>query len=257
MVTPALAALHGRAADAPPSDAALLAAAARGRDFLAGLFDPQVSLLPEYRGARVYWLFHDNYLAAKVLARSHPELARKITAAVADAGVRESGKVEILFGEAKRPLPFRHYALREVKRVGDKVLKTEVTLDTPLQGWEAYADLRFLAALALAEGQPAQARSRFESGLALWDGHGFHDEATRKADRYATYKLALALLAEARLKRRAPAHDAVVEGLLARQSAEGGWITDYDRAGKPHGLANVETTSLALLALDTLAGAAR
>ena len=37
-----------------------------------------MNLLPEYRGASVYWLFHDNYLAAKVLNTSHSETARKI-----------------------------------------------------------------------------------------------------------------------------------------------------------------------------------
>ena len=35
------------------------------------------------------------------------------------------------------------------------------------------------------------------------------------------------------------------------QSAEGGWKTDY-KDGKPVGLANVETTCLSLLALQTL-----
>jgi len=31
----------------------------------------------------------------------------------------------------------------------------------------------------------------------------------------------------------------------------GGWITDYDATGKPLGLANVETTCLVLMALET------
>ena len=41
-------------------------AAKRGRAFLVGLFDRQQNLLPEHPGARVYWLYHDNYLAAAV-----------------------------------------------------------------------------------------------------------------------------------------------------------------------------------------------
>ena len=55
---------------------ALEAASAKGRKFLSGLFDPALGLLPEYRGAKVYWLYHDNYLAAKVLDRTEPELAK-------------------------------------------------------------------------------------------------------------------------------------------------------------------------------------
>ena len=41
-----------------PSDATQ-----KGRTFLVNLLDPDLGLLPEYRGAKVYWLFHDNYEA--------------------------------------------------------------------------------------------------------------------------------------------------------------------------------------------------
>lgn len=41
----------------------------KGQAFLVNLLDPDLGLLPEYRGSSVYWLFHDNYLAAKVLAQ--------------------------------------------------------------------------------------------------------------------------------------------------------------------------------------------
>ena len=43
--------------------------------------------------------------------------------------------------------------------------------------------------------------------------------------------------------------------LLAMQRQDGGFVTDYDAQGKPVGQANVETTSLAILALDGEAGA--
>jgi hypothetical protein len=55
---------------------------ARGERFLAGLIDPQLALLPEYAGAKTYWLYHDNYLAAKVLRRSKPEIAGRIERAI-------------------------------------------------------------------------------------------------------------------------------------------------------------------------------
>lgn len=32
----------------------------RGEAFLNNLFDSELDLLPEFRGAKVYWLFHDN-----------------------------------------------------------------------------------------------------------------------------------------------------------------------------------------------------
>ncbi len=47
-------------------------------------------------------------------------------------------------------------------------------------------------------------------------------------------------------------HDAVLNRLLAQQARDGGWITDYTASGKCVGLANVETTSLAILAIDSV-----
>jgi hypothetical protein len=227
-------------------------AAAKGRRFLGGLLDPALGLLPEYRGAKVYWLYHDNYLAAKALARTDPDLARKIGATIRSHGTEESDKIEILFGEAKKPLPFRHYRLTEVKRVGDKVLKTEVAGEEVIRGWEQYADLLFLAALALAQTDAKQARQHFEEGMRLWDGVGFKDRVTKRTGRYAVYKVALALLAATKLKLRPDEQPALIERLLREQGEDGGWVTDYDERGRPLGRANVETTSLAILALDAL-----
>ena len=225
-------------------------AATRGRQFLVGLFDPNMRLLPEFRGSSVYWLYHDNYLAAKVLAKSHPEMAQKITRAISEFGIKESGKIEIVFGEARNPLPFRHFQLNEVRRIGNKLVKTEVVTDHVMDGWDNYADLLFLAALA--ENEPAKARQHFVHGMAMWDGKGFNDRVARKNGIYATYKLALAVLAAARLDKQSDALPAVLERLLAQQGRDGGWITDYDKIGKPVGMANVETTSLAILAVEAI-----
>ena len=229
-------------------------AAAKGRRFLGGLLDPELDLLPEYRGAKVYWLYHDNYLAAKALARTDPALAKKVTAAIRSHGVGESGKIEILFGEARKPLPFRQYRLVEVKRAGDKVIKAEVAGEEVFQGWEEYADLLFLAAIASADTDADEARRHFEGGMRLWDGVGFKDRAARKAGKYAAYKVALALLAAGKLKVRPAEKEALAERLLKQQGEDGGWVTDYDEKGRPLGRANVETTALAVLALDALAG---
>ena len=223
-------------------------AAARARQFLADLFDPGIGLLPEFRGSKTYWLYHDNYLAAKVLKKSHPLVAEKITKAIQSFGVTESGKIEIVFGEARNPLPFRHFQLNEVRRIGSKLIKTEVVTNHVIDGWEGYADLLFLAALA--EKEPAKARQHFADGMAMWDGKGLNDRVVQKSGIYATYKLALALLAAARLEEHSNALAAVFERLLAQQGRDGGWITDYDKTGKPIGMANVETTSLAILAVE-------
>ena len=49
---------------------------------------------------------------------------------------------------------------------------------------------------------------------------------------------------------QSPALTAMRVRLLKMQADTGGWITDYKPDGTPVGMANVETTSLAILALD-------
>src|SRR5438552_1628523 len=98
-------------------------AAERGREFLVRMFHPDLHLLPEYEGAKVMWLYHDNWLAARVLKPSHPDLAEKILAAIKTRGVTKSGKIEMIFGEAA--LPFHRYELREVAQDRGFTIRTE------------------------------------------------------------------------------------------------------------------------------------
>lgn len=226
-------------------------AARRGRDFLAGLFDPELHLLPEYAGASVFWLYHDNYLAAKVLRPSHPLLAQQIQEAINRFDVRGSGKIELLFDEVPQPLPFRHPKLIDVQRIGQRTVKTEIVTDVEFREWQQYADLLLMASIAVARSDRPQSRRWFQLALQMWDGRGFHDTATNHMERYATYKLSLAVLAAHRCQQATECPAAVLEKLLQLQTDSGGWVTDYDAAGRPLGKANVETTSLAILAVET------
>jgi hypothetical protein len=223
----------------------------RGESFLVNLFDESLQLLPEYKGSRTYWLFHDNYLAAHLLGRSHPDLSRRIRSSLIRFGVTNSGKIEIVFDEAEKPLPFRTYVLTNVALVEGKTIRTELVTTNVLAGWQQYADLLLLASLAQAGSAPDDARRNFEKAAAMWNGEGFQDPASRRGGMYATYKMALFLIAADRLNISPPNRADVIARLLAMQTSEGGWITDY-KEGKPVGLANVETTCLALLALKTL-----
>jgi hypothetical protein len=221
----------------------------RGLNFLTNLYDPQVRLLPEFRGAKVYWLYHDNYLAAKVLAPTEPRLAATLIESIHSRGIRYSGKIEIVFNEAHRPLPFRHFVLTNVVEIGGKTIRTEVIGPGQMKGWEAYADLRLLAALALTGSAKGEAREHFAAATSMWDGKGFVDPASRGLKRYAAYKLALYLLAERRLATSSHLHEMVLNRLLAQQNQDGGIVTDYVDDGSWSGVANVETTSLTIQAL--------
>ena len=222
----------------------------RGESFLTNLFDTRLRLLPEYRGSSTYWLFHDNYLAAHLLSMTRPDLSRQIRSTLESFGVTRSGKIEIVFGEVLEPLPFRTYVLTNVASLEGKAIRTELVTTNILSGWDEYADLLLLASLAQARSAEAEARRNFERAVAMWDGQGFADQATKHSGLYATYKLALYLIAADRLKTSPPHGRDVIARLLAMQAPEGGWITDY-KDGMPVGLANVETTCLALLALQT------
>ncbi len=224
----------------------------RGRTFLIQRFDERIGLLPEYAGSDVYWLYHDNYLAAKVLASSHPEIARQIETAIRRFGVAESGKIEILFDEARNALPFRHPQLIDVAQIGERTVKTEILTDQRMDGWEAYADLLLFASRALAESDRPQSLVHFRAALQMWDGQGFRDQAAEHLKRYATFKLALAVLVAQRLGSSAELPDTVVEYLLKLQAEDGGWVTDYNADADPIGKRNVETTSLAILALEAV-----
>ncbi len=222
---------------------------ASGERFLTNLFNPGLDLLPEYHGARVYWLYHDNYLAAKLLKSSHPDLASRIETAIHRFGVSRSGKIELLFGEATNAFPFRTYQLLDVTNIAGKVIRTERVTTNLLKGWDAYADLLLMAAIAKARNSHDQAKGYFDKALTLWDGHGFIDPAFKKNHLYATYKLALAILAANAVNQKLAFRSEALEQLRKLQSPTGGWITDYDRDGQPRGLANVETTCLVLMAL--------
>jgi hypothetical protein len=235
----------------------LAPAVARGEAFLASLFDPAVDLLPEYRGSRTYWLFHDNYLAAHVLAWSRLGLSARVRAALERHGARSSGKIEIVVDGDPGRLPFRVPELVTVAEVEGRTLRTERLTAPEEKQWRLYADLLLLAAIARASTEIDDARRDLDAALRLWDGQGFKDRVVEVAGHYATYKLALALIAAARAGAPLPMRREILQRLLALESSQGGWITDYAPGGKPRGLANVETTCLALIALAQEAALAR
>src|SRR5574341_804210 len=98
----------------------------RADRFLVGLFDSYLDLLPEYFGAKVYWLYHDNYLASKLLDKSQPQIAEHIRRSIRSYGITNSGKIELLFGEAATPLSFHQPELVTVKQRDGVLIRTEV-----------------------------------------------------------------------------------------------------------------------------------
>ena len=220
-----------------------------GQKYLVKMFDSSMNLLPEFSGSKTYWLYHDNYLAAKLLDGIDNDKAKRIRERIKSFGITYSGKIEIVFGEAKDPLPFRQYELFDVAMVGDKTVKSERVTNRPLTGWEEYGDL--LALAILAEPEADDAPVLFKRLSMMWDGQGIADRAMKRMGIYATYKIALTMLAAKKLDKKLPFEDRALDRLARLQHPFGGMITDYDKDGAPKGLANVETTCLVLLALGS------
>src|SRR5689334_14478167 len=135
---------------------------AAGERFLTGRYNPSLHLLPEYQGARAYWLCHDNYLAAKPLDSVQPQMTAEIRGAMKRFGGLYSGKIEILFGEATKAFPFRAYELITVTNVSGNLIRTERVTSKPLKGWETYSDLLFMAAIGQAKTGPSEAHRHFD-----------------------------------------------------------------------------------------------
>jgi hypothetical protein len=79
------------------------------------------------------------------------------------------------------------------------------------------------------------------------------DRAFKGWEEYAVYKLTFAVITALRLNIRPAELDSIVERLPAQQSESGGRNANYAADGKVVGLANVATTSLAVLAIDSFA----
>ena len=104
-----------------------------------------------------------------------------------------------MFGESGQPLPFRTYVLTNVASLDGKTIRTELVTTNILSGRDESADLLLLASLAQARSAETEARRHFERAVAMWEGQGFTDRATKHSGLYATYKLALYLIAVDRL----------------------------------------------------------
>ncbi len=122
---------------------------------------------------------------------------------------------------------------------------------------KGYADLVLYAALmAHKDHRSDLAGAWLQHAARLWDGHGFvdksvHVDPSRGPHSYQTYKVALLILADRALGDRSPMHDRALDSLLRTQT--GGFLTEYriiDGETRVLGLADAETTSMAVLALS-------
>lgn len=214
--------------------------------FLHAQYDAVACLLREspVTAPERHWLATDNWLAVLALeAAGESDFAQRLGATLAQYEAEPHGMIEALTG-APIAWPPRAPVQREVA----PSVWSEERNGNEMEDWREYADLAFYGAIAAANsGEMEHAQSIYDDALRMFDGDGFTDKAFD--GRYATYKLALAMLAAQRI---GIAPDAALQSrLLAQQGADGGFVAHYTQDG-PVGDANTETTAYAILALTGL-----
>lgn len=243
----------------PPAAPAIQRAIDHGTAFLTAQYDADVGLLQESPRLRPnnYFLANDALLASHALTLTgETALAAKLDATLARYDVSGNDFVEAAWG-TPIPWPPRHFTDPGdvVEVVGDKQIMT-IRHDEPgyFYDWSAYANLAFMAAVnELNRGSVQSATRLYEIEVGTFDGRGFADKAYWDRDGvYETLGLAWGVYAAALLC--VPPRDDLLAALLAQQDpATGGFHTHYaadeDRLADP----NVETTSVAVLALHRLA----
>ncbi len=222
----------------------------RSADFLRSLFVPEVGLVKEHPASRVLWLTNDNWLVARALTQRDPTLSRLIQKTLTRFFTPVPDRLRaFLDGGPVSVPPFRQPRFGPAARIGDWEIQFENDDGPPLEDWHRYADLLCIAAITAARRKEwDRARQWLACAAAMWDGVGIRDRATVHLNRYATYKLALLLMAARSVRARLPFAAEVEHRLWQLQAMNGGITTDYDEKGRPIGTQNAETTALTLLA---------
>ena len=245
---------------------------ADGLRFLKGQYNPAYGLLQESPniGKHRYYLTNDNALAAYVFEQfGEDEMASILRASLDRYGYDSNGFVEVAWGEVIVWPPLHHKDVVVEKKgtgecdflnseesgpLADCVLQETHTPDLGFfYDWSSFSNLHCMGAVnEYNKGNLPVARWLYETELSTFDGVGWADEAWRQRDGvYETIGPVWCLYAGALLGE--PVNEVLLSILLAQQNVEtGGFHTHYRRDAFQLTDPNVETTSLALLALYTL-----
>lgn len=230
----------------PATDAAL--------SFLRNQYNDEYGLLQESPdiGQHRYYLTNDNYLANRVLhLYGETKLAQELDQSLMRYQINGNGFAEVAFGEVVQWPPYHHID-QVVEWYGDDQILFEAH-DGPgyFSDWSGFSNLACMGIVnEINAGNLQSARRLYEIQMSTFDGHGWPDLAYQARDGvYETLGLAWCLYAGALLKQ--PNVD-VLDRLLAQQGESGGFHTHYRADTNQLADPNIETTSVALLALWVL-----
>jgi hypothetical protein len=226
--------------------------------FLESQYDPEVGLLKEAPHVQPdwFWLWIDNRLAMHVLImyqRDHPLAVKILEGLDKYASTDSHDRMEVVLGDSNVVFPWVWPSKYTIDSIDGKKVLNEVCNGSPIGGWTNYADLLFLAATyyAVKGGWLNKQRAKYylSKGQRMWNGTGFYDCIAKESEKYATYKLALYLIATKKLGIKSDLNDRCRELIGQHQADNGGVWTDYFLPGCVEGAdVNTETTTLCILA---------
>jgi hypothetical protein len=244
--------------------------------YIAGRYDSRMGLVSESEDTgsnvpdgtpcyRTFWIYDDNLWASEALSPFYPRLAENISKSLAPF-INEYGNSQLFEVVLGMKTPTSIHA-------GSKLKVATYTLDgTNYTVWadrhkpedggifydaEQYADLCFYLALNYCLDRNTTASEKwFRTGEAFWNGYGFFDKAANESAHqnigkcYQNYKLGLYLFTAKATGFNSSIYNAVEKTAWSYQEANGGIATQSYLNGTIYGTANVETTSILLLAYN-------
>jgi hypothetical protein len=237
-----------------------------GLNYLDVNYNPHLGLIPVTPGNQTYFVYSDNFLAAYVLSHSGNATLRAIAANITSTAERYLAKVhdpenqyEVIDSTNGTFYASSNYVLGHV---GSAVVEATFNNGTGTLSPASYADAAFLESVYFHQASaPVDARAQFDDGAKLYNGVGLKDLPyndtcqSSMGCQYQTYKLALYDYSSKLIGVSVPSQ---VEPDIVRMQdttsgpAKGGFYTGYTSSFSPDGTStNVETTSLAVLALST------
>ena len=230
---------------------------ASAANYLVLNYNSALGLIPETPGSNVYWLYSDNFLASLALAQ-YGQANTTISKVASDISVTITNYLP-LGSTVNQYTTLELGVCQYDSAVNDTVLvsgSTRIeTVDDNGSGTLSvteYADIALLDAVCqYHNGNTQAAMAAYQEGAKMFDGIGLADLPFNQTRQYQTYKLALFIFASVVLGQ--PVNGTALSTLLMMQAPDGGFYTGYD-ANYSHGttLTNTETTSLALLALESV-----
>ena len=215
--------------------------------FLQAQYNPTYKLLQESPdiGQHRYYITNDNMLADNIFTIYGIDKPLDLR------GKLYNGFIEIAFGYTVIWPPYHHGDVVIEQHGEDQVLYEAHDGPGYFSDWSGFSNLACMASVNEFNGGDFDtARSLYQYQIGKFDGKGWADLAYQRRDGvYETLGLAWCLYAGALLEQ--PSMD-VMRMLLAQQGAQGGFHTHYRAEAMQLADPNIETTSMAILALRTV-----